>query len=200
MCALLSLRPDFPWSHHGGRACPPPYHNSSLLRNSGGGLEGCGGRRGGGQTGTGASLWHSSPLFPRCPLHADPLLLCQPSGTLTLPGPLGHSRTKTYLSFPDLVPRKPPCGMHSSHSWENDTKSLLNVGFLPWHIHLRDCCVGVLCMLKADGVFFFFFLLATGFGNSNSFQFPTLKNNELLKHWKLNVCVCCCFLPADIVA
>lgn len=33
MCALLSLRPDFPWSHRGRRACPPPYHNSSLLRN-----------------------------------------------------------------------------------------------------------------------------------------------------------------------
>ncbi len=33
MCALLSLRPDFPWSHRCRRACPPPYHNSSLLRN-----------------------------------------------------------------------------------------------------------------------------------------------------------------------
>ncbi len=33
MCALLSLRPDFPWSRHRRRACPPPYHNSSLLRN-----------------------------------------------------------------------------------------------------------------------------------------------------------------------
>lgn len=72
-------------------------HYSETLK---GGLGGCGGRwGGGGQMGTGALLWHSSPLFSSCPIHTDPLLLCQSSGTFTLPGPLGQSRTKTYLTF-----------------------------------------------------------------------------------------------------
>lgn len=77
----------------GGRAHQPTTtaHYSENLK---GGLGGCGGRWGGGQKGKGTLLWHSSPFFPS-PHHADPLLLCQPSGTLTLPGPLGLSRTKT---------------------------------------------------------------------------------------------------------
>lgn len=54
--------------------------------------------------------------FPDVSFTADPLLLCQPWRTLTLPGPLGHSRSKTYLSFQDLIRWKTPCGTHSSHS------------------------------------------------------------------------------------
>lgn len=47
----------------GGRAHRPTTtaHYSENLK---GGLGGCGGRWGGGQTGTGTLLWHSSPFFP----------------------------------------------------------------------------------------------------------------------------------------
>lgn len=122
---LVRLFPD-PVAAGGRAHCPTTTaHYSETLQ----GLRWYGGRWRGGQTRTRASLWHSFPLFSRYPLHPDPLLLCQPSGTLTLPGRLGHSRTKTQLSFQDLVPRKPPCATHSSHSWESDTNSWLIAGF-----------------------------------------------------------------------
>lgn len=58
--------------------------------------EECGGGWGaGGWAGTGTSTLTQFLLFCRCLIHADPLQIRQPSATLTEPGPLGHSRTKT---------------------------------------------------------------------------------------------------------
>lgn len=88
---------DFPWSHRCRRACPPAYHNSSLLRNFERGIRRV--RRKMRRRWADGKGWghyfDTVPPFSHCPIHADPLLLCRPSGTLTLTIPLGHSRTKT---------------------------------------------------------------------------------------------------------
>lgn len=155
MCALLSLKPDFPWSCLCRRACPAPCHNSSLRRNFAGGLGWCGGTWWGGQTGLRASLWYSPPLFYMPPFVLTHFCSIEPSGTLNLLGPLGHSRIKTFL-----IPWKLPCGtfqtllgkwhrfmtdlgvvligLHGINHWgtKNNGRSLLN----NFHSSGKTCC------------------------------------------------------------
>lgn len=146
MCALLSLRPDFPWSRRCRRTCPPPYHNSSLLRNFDGGIRRVRRKmRRWADRNRGVTLTQFPP-FPRRPLHADPLLLCQPSGTLTLPGPLGHSRTKNITQLPGLNSQKTSM-LHTFQWLLGKWHKFMTDGWcdaiLPLHLQLVLLCVCV---------------------------------------------------------
>lgn len=114
---------DFPWSRRCRRACPPAYHNSSLLRNFERGIRRvrrkmrrrwADGKGGGGVTLT------QFPPFPVVPFMLTHFYFVDPQvhwpwlfHWVTV-GPKHNSPART-------IPRKTPCGTHSSHAWDTNT-------------------------------------------------------------------------------
>lgn len=149
MCALLSLKPDFPWSHPCRRACPPPYHNSSLLRNFRWGLGGRRGRWWGGQTWTRASLWHSSPLVP-FPQSYWPTSALSTLRYIDPAWSTGSQQDQNITHFSGPHSQKASI-WHTFQSLLGKRHGFMTVRWvLCWLMYLQHRCVGILFTPKAN--------------------------------------------------
>lgn len=149
-------------------------HYSETLK---GGLGGCGGRWRGGQTGTGASLWHSSPLFPLPPSFWPTSVL----STLRYIDPAWSTGSQQDQNITQL----PGARSQKASMWHT-FQSLLG----KWHKIMTDCWVlywqwmyRIHIVVKPQPI---------------SFHLLTLESNDWAckqiaeQDWRFIVCVCYC--------